>query len=358
MSNCASFARAVIYGKIGADTCPLFQLPEYQPMKHELETVCKQARHPRSKLAPPMPEGGILLTKPCRDTNERVMAELRVFNGVPTGQPILYGVFDPMILCKCLNCLESKFELVKCSKELGYGRADTGDMSITLLQDGRINMRRVLDKDHVLDLFSKIEKAIFGSVICNSCGRDVLSILLDARTLDGENEHEAISGGSTFDLQRSIIGTPLKRSDVDSIHNSELIKSAIDDAIVVFRRALDNIMNKSPVDDGLFNKLEKAICSIVSELFVNDSDYDTTVLLKTMALLLLIEDAIYGINEISLSIDMLKEDEQVWLVNASESVRKNFTIQAPDIANSKKYIAYANLTRVSNALRFISIWNG
>ena len=97
------------------------------PEKVDLETVGMRRSTLRDRPGPEPPEGGVLFTQPCKDTNEKVMAELRVFNGVPAGELMRFGVFDPHILCDLMECLVAKFELVKCSRDLGYGRADAGE---------------------------------------------------------------------------------------------------------------------------------------------------------------------------------------------------------------------------------------
>ncbi len=345
-----------MYGKVSSDACPLFKIPEYQPMHFELDTVIKQAPHPRSRLAPPMPEDGVLLTSPCKDTNERVMAELRVFNGVNTGDPILYGMFDPIILCKCLECLAQVFEMVKCSKELGYGRADTGDMSITILQDGRINMRRVLDRNHVVKLFSQIERALFGSMICNSCGRDLLSILLDDNLVEGETEHEILRGGSTLSLDRSIVGRPPCARDLDAIANPDTIRKVVTGAIDLFERALETLIHEDAFDKVAFEKMASFVCNIVTELFnVTNADH-ATLLLKILALIIRLEDGLHGINEIAVSYDVMTEEERNWVRDHLNNLDKMADIPLPDPHDSHRAVAYAQLIRLANVVKLIHAW--
>ena len=85
--TCAAFARAFVVEDTAIDSCPLFELPEFMNLKEEIETVGMRRSTLRERSAPEPPEGGVLFTQPCKDTDEKVMAELRVFNGVPAGEP-------------------------------------------------------------------------------------------------------------------------------------------------------------------------------------------------------------------------------------------------------------------------------
>ena len=115
--RCASFARAAIIEDIEISACPVLKQNEFGGLCGELESVLKRRTTLRTRISPELPEGGLLLTKPCKDTDEKVMAELRVFNGVPEGDEIKFGVFDPIFLCDFMDCLKSEFDLVKCSRD-------------------------------------------------------------------------------------------------------------------------------------------------------------------------------------------------------------------------------------------------
>ncbi|MHA2119376.1 MAG: (Fe-S)-binding protein, partial [Candidatus Thorarchaeota archaeon] len=142
-ATCASFARALVVGRTQIDRCPLLGLSKHEARREELERLSKRKPTLKGKPAAKLPEGGMLLTRPCQDTDEKVMAELRVYNGVEAGDQIHFGVFEPKLLCDLIDCIADRFELIRCSRDLGYGRAEIDDMSITILQDGRVNMRRV-----------------------------------------------------------------------------------------------------------------------------------------------------------------------------------------------------------------------
>ncbi|MHA2209917.1 MAG: (Fe-S)-binding protein, partial [Candidatus Thorarchaeota archaeon] len=202
-ATCASFARALVVGRTQIDGCPLLGLEKHKSLREELERLSKRKPTLRGKPAAKLPEGGMLLTRPCQDTDEKVMAELRMYNGVEAGEQIHFGVFEPLLLCDLIDCIADRFELIRCSRDLGYGRAEIEDMSITILQDGRVNMRRVSDETRVLELFRQIERAIFGSIICNCCGHDVLSVIAGFAPIENEL-HPVLSAGSTLSLDMEI----------------------------------------------------------------------------------------------------------------------------------------------------------
>jgi len=174
---CSGFVRAYLNDLIEIDSCPLFSLSTYSTHRDSLIKLREEGIKSPQRPAPEHPENGVLFTRPCKDTDEKVMAELRISNGVKPGEMIEFMVFSPELLCKQLDLLSSMFDSIRCSKELGYARADYGEMSITFLNDGRVNMRRVENEAQVRDLFSKFECILQGSVVCNCCGSDTYSIL-------------------------------------------------------------------------------------------------------------------------------------------------------------------------------------
>lgn len=356
--NCASFGRALMYDMTTLETCPLFQLIDYTNLRAELESIKKRVPHPRSKLAPEQPEGGVLLTKPCKDTNERVMAELRVFNGVSVGEPILFGVFDPMILCILLNCLASEFELVKCSKDLGYGRADTGELSITVLQDGRINMRRVLNKEQVLALFDKLEKAIIGSSICNSCGRDLLSILLNGDLSDGEEKHTILDGGSLMVIDNDQVGSPLLSKDVSENLGDEA-STVIEMIETLSVNLKKNVLSLTTDESLVINpvSIDEIRCALVTLITSQTQRSNGTLILKVLSLLFKLESAFIGIDELAHSIEIMPDDDLQWTSDKMLRIINREPIgDIPSIEQPRLVVAYAQIKRIANALKYLDKW--
>ena len=108
-TTCGGFARAVVVGNVEISACPVLGLEQYAPEREELEIISREANN-TEKPAPEQPEGGVLLSKPCMDSPDLLMAEMRIFNGVNPGEPMKYGVLDPAILCWFLDCVSSRYE--------------------------------------------------------------------------------------------------------------------------------------------------------------------------------------------------------------------------------------------------------
>ncbi|MHA2355374.1 MAG: (Fe-S)-binding protein [Candidatus Thorarchaeota archaeon] len=293
-ATCASFSRAIVVGNKQIEACPLLGLDKYKDRREELERLSKRKPTLVGKPAAKLPEGGMLLTRPCQDTDEKVMAELRVYNGVEAGNPIHYGVFEPAILCDLMDCIAGNFELIRCSRDLGYGRAEIEDMSITILQDGRVNMRRVSDEERVLQLFKQIERALFGSIICNCCGHDALSVIAGFAPSEKES-HPILTAGSTLSLDHS---------SLDLAASGEGFRfQMIDDSIVATldsaKSHLDAFIDKIAGHDFSITANEKVsrerFCTIVNAAASTEDDSDFTVAMNALAVLQSIENALRGL---------------------------------------------------------------
>jgi len=292
-SNCSSFSRALIIGKKSINECPLLGLEKYSDLVDELEKLSKRKPTLTGKPASKLPEDGMILTKPCKDTDEKVMAELRVFNGVEAGNIIHFGVFEPGLLCDLIDCIAARFELIRCSRDLGYGRAEIEDMSITILQDGRLNMRRVSDETRVLELFKQIERAIFGSIICNCCGNDLLSVLAGFAP-SKEAEHTVLSAGSTLSLDPDVLKGFVSRNVI----RNQLGKAgaqtaeAISDAMNRLEAALERLESRD--FSSAANAEETDECVIVEAAVSAADDTIFTIEMMCLALLRAIHNAQLG----------------------------------------------------------------
>jgi hypothetical protein len=223
------------------------------------------------------------------------MAELRVYNGVEAGDQIHFGVFEPTLLCDFLDCIADRFELIRCSRDLGYGRAEIDDMSITILQDGRVNMRRVSDEKRVLELFRQIERAIFGSIICNCCGHDVLSVVAGFAPLEKEF-HPVLLAGSTISLDMEIFESRMTSDEIrDVLHEAgslETLEASIErlDTMLAQLIAKDfSITDPEQDNDSRFCSIAKAA--------VNSADAATfTSAMIALALVKAVENAMAGLS--------------------------------------------------------------
>ncbi|MHA1934727.1 MAG: (Fe-S)-binding protein [Candidatus Thorarchaeota archaeon] len=356
--TCAAFARAFIVEDTPIDSCPLFELPEFTNLKVELEAGGMRRSTLRDRAAPEPPEGGVLFTQPCKDTNEKVMAELRVFNGVPTGELVRFGVFDPHILCDLMDCLVTKFELVKCSRDLGYGRVDTGEMSITILQDGRVNMRRVDDREHVLDVFALIEGTIIGATICNCCGNDLLSVILGIAK-GSESRHTVLNAGSSLRLDPEMkeelaTGSEFKAAfGKDAMKSTRLIESIYEDLV-------DRIQRVAHTESQLELKSVESkdvLCSLVDLIGTPRFKKHANLILTGFGLVRVRDSAMIGLNEIENLLKHLEKDNRdVALANLKDASRGELSRTRPDHGNPRLFLTYAHILRVQRSVNLLKSW--
>jgi hypothetical protein len=216
-------------GDTEISACPVLGLEQYTPERGELETLSSEVKN-TEKPAPEQPEGGVLLSKPCMDAPDLLMAEMRIFNGVKSGEPMKYGVLDPAILCWFLDCVSSRYEDMRCSKELAYAWGNMEEIKVHILRDGRVRMRRARGAEHALDSFMIIERTVMGAIICNCCGRDLLTVLTGLVD-SSEQHHTVLKAGSTVSLNQELVDwTPQRRStmllNIHLKHGPTYVKSS------------------------------------------------------------------------------------------------------------------------------------
>ncbi|MFW9802571.1 MAG: (Fe-S)-binding protein [Candidatus Thorarchaeota archaeon] len=350
-ATCASFARALIVGRTEIGKCPLLVLDRYKDSSEELELLSKRRPTLIGKPAAKLPEGGMLLTRPCQDTDEKVMAELRVYNGVEAGEPIHFGVFEPSLLCDLMDCISDRFELIRCSRDLGYGRAEIEDMSITILQDGRVNMRRVSDEQRVLELFRQIERAIFGSIICNCCGHGVLSVLSGFAPLENE-PHTVLSAGSTLSLDPEILENRMTSPQTRSILQKAGVLERIEIAVEQFNILLTRIGARDFSATDMEPSLESSFCSIVNVAVNSTDDAIFTIALVALAIVKAVKNATAGLSELQI---ILREGTESLVDAGLELLSKAAVGQlSPVLDYSDDLIEIvAHLTRVNRTINLL-----
>jgi ArsR family metal-binding transcriptional regulator len=357
-ANCGGFARSFVVGDLDIDACPLLRLSKYSELKNGLESLKKRSPTLVAKPAAKLPEGGVLFTRPCQDTDEKVMAELRVFNGVPEGTPLRFGVFDPQLLCDLMDCVSSGFELVRCSRDLGYGRAEINDMSITLMQDGRINMRRVSDKNEVLALFNRLEQSLLGSTICNCCGNDLLSVLSGYED-QHEDQHPVLSAGSSISLDLSVIENSPSIDDFEpafgkkGLSISDSVKSATS-------FLLENLTPPEKRDIGTATPsfdLGTSFCDAVELAAGSKDNHTLTIALMVLSLVRDVENGIQGLLEFKSIVEESSDHEPDAVSDLIGSTRNGKLEWSGELPEHLVEVV-AHLSRIDRAIRHVDIWDG
>jgi len=351
-TTCGSFARSVIVGSSEIESCPILQLQQYAEQRTSLETVAKEAKS-TDKPAPDQPEGGVLLSKPCMDAPELLMAEMRIFNGVNPGDSMKYGVLDPAILCWLLDCVSSRYQDMKCSKDLAYAWGDMEETKVHILRDGRVRMRRARGAEHALESFKIIERTVLGSSICNCCGNDLFTVL-SGFVQPRAQKHTILEAGSTLSLnQDQIDWTPQKESPrSDSVMK---MTDLVDELYLELITQVDLLISRdSPLES--IPDIRLKICSINSLMIDSMTEGNDVVFLRGLALAFFIDSAMTGLNSLN---ELLLEGriDHTRLVEllkvAKETSHHN---QSIDSIDESEILPFAHSSRVERAIKLYDDW--
>ncbi len=350
--KCSNFTKAAIVGLVEIDACPVLKLSSFQEVRQKLCDLVSKKAGLRFKTATELPEGGVLLTRPCKDTDQKVMAELRIHNGVKPGERVVFGVFDPSLLCDLSECLKQEFEAVKCSKDLGYGRADTGEMSITILQDGRVNMRRVDNKEQVLKVFAKIERVILGSTICNCCGNDLISIA--SGLVEHNHRHTVLDCGSMAKIDCDLLKPKLTKSLVKDIFGSMELLDELDSLAMAFLNVLDKPLE---IHKLIIPEVSSDLmCRIVSLVDENGSNAKMALLLRLLGFEWILRSTSNAIEKVHQLAQGLHGEKLKQVNVLLDAVRTGKSSQPPSLDDDVLFRAFALSKCLVRGLDAITDW--
>jgi hypothetical protein len=351
-TTCGAFARAAVTEKVEISQCPILGLEQYTQRKHELTALTREDRN-TEKLAPEQTNGGVLLSKPCTDSPDLLMAEMRIFNGVKPSAPMRFGVLDPAILCWLLDCVSTRYEDMRCSKDLAYAWGNMDEIKVHILRDGRVKMRRARGAEHALDSFKIIERTIMGAVICNCCGRDLLTVL--AGFVDStEDHHTVLDAGSTVSLNKDLIDWTPQDQTVDNKPISQMV-DLIDEIYSDLLNEFDQIVTGKG-KQILPSETRSIVCKIIS-LMVDPLEIgNETVFLRGLALAFFIDDAMMGLS--SLAQLMIEGEVEESFINSLLDKARNLILTQSNLKNlgDSEILAFAHSNRVQRAIQLYHLW--
>jgi len=216
----------------------------------------------------------------------------------------------------------------------------------------------VKDRDQVMSVFGKLERALIGATICNCCGCDLLSILSGCVEPVDTDRHTVYDAGTNISINEEMAQLPIRRADVESAldenaeHALNLIQSLVDHLESGMAQLLDGSIE-------LFRAVssEEARCSLV-ELITNPSLYgNEMLLLKVLALVRVVYDALCGVSELAELLTYApKEDHDaiLKLMSLAQSGRLTPQLEATD--NQTHVLAHAHALRLNRAVRLLQEW--
>jgi ArsR family metal-binding transcriptional regulator len=351
--TCATFVRSLIYEETDLSKCPILSLEAYGEKLTELVNLSKGTLA-ITKPAPEQPEGGVLMSKPCLDAPELQMAEMRIFNGVEPSSPQRFGVLDPVILCWLLDCVSSRYQDMKCSKDLAYAWGDMEETKVHILRDGKVRMRRAKGKEHALESFRIIERTVLGATICNCCGHDLFSVLAGLAPSPKDGTHTVLDAGSTLSLDSKQIEWTLSNNSMDKALGERMVE-LIEPIHTNLRSQLDIMITGDFKTESQFDA-RPGICKFVSMMLEPDAQEYVTVFLKGLAHAFFLDNAIQGLTEFRSLILVQSEKTDFALELLKNTRQTSLTDYDGKSLDNTSILLLAHATRVSRALDLYEEW--
>jgi len=349
--TCATFSRSLVTGETELGNCPILSLDVHGNQLSEMIELLIDIPT-TTKPAPERPEGGVLMSKPCMDAPELQMAEMRIFNGVDPGAPQRFGVLDPDILCWLLDCVSSRYQDMKCSRDLAYAWGDMEETKVHILRDGKVRMRRAKGKEHALESFRIIERTVLGATICNCCGHDLFSVLVG---LAPKKEfHTVLRSGSSLKLDISQVSLTLSSSLMESRLSVRMLE-LIEPIYTGLTSLLDHMTAGDFETDNQFDARPE-ICKYISMMLEPAAQKYITVLLKGLAHSFFLDSALHGLDEIRLIVRS-KPEYRDFVIELLKNARAN-NLQSfdRDKQDSSTVLLHAHASRISRALDLYERW--
>ncbi len=351
--TCATFARSLVTENTEISECPIISLEVYNERLEELTTILTDSRN-ITKPAPEQPEGGVLLSKPCMDSPDLLMAEMRIFNGVRPGTPQRFGVLDPVILCWLLDCVSSRYQDMRCSKELAYAWGDMEETKVHILRDGRVRMRRAKGKEHALESFRIIERTVIGATICNCCGHDLFSVLVGLAPTPTEDPHTVLEAGSTLSIDSKQIEWTLNNKSME-VELGKRMASLIEPIYTDLTSQLDLMISGDFTSESILDTRPQ-ICKFVSLMLESSAKDYVTMFLKGLAHAFFLDNAIQGLAEIRYLIHEQQVDTGFVIELLKNTRKKSLNDYETTSLDSSLILLVAHATRAARGLSLYEKW--
>lgn len=102
---------------------------------------------------------------PCSDDQSKVICEAML-----APEDLNFDYFDSCELCQLLG-QKKLLEDLKCSIKLGFMQFKLDGKKITLFKNGRIIVRKAMDKEDVINTIKSVYELVEPALICQSCGK-------------------------------------------------------------------------------------------------------------------------------------------------------------------------------------------
>lgn len=116
-------------------------------------------------------EKGLAYVRPCAAEVGKVMLESDLTKLL---KPISGQIIDFNILCDLLNIYKIRFSEFRCSLALGVSKMRWRGKTISIFEKGKIKIREALNKKDALQTFQDLLRLMWGSLICEICGKPAI----------------------------------------------------------------------------------------------------------------------------------------------------------------------------------------
>ena len=351
--TCATFARSLVTKETDISKCPILALKSFDEKLNELINLSTDTPV-ITKPAPEQPKGGVLMSKPCMDAPELQMAEMRIFNGVKPGTPQKFGVLDPVILCWLLDCVSSRYQDMKCSKDLAYAWGDMEETKVHILRDGKIRMRRAKGKEHALESFRIIERTVLGATICNCCGHDLFSILAGLVPSPENGTHTVLNAGSTLSLDPKQMDWTLSNNSLNAKLGARMFE-LVEPIHTSLTSQIDLMITGDFETEGQLDA-NPEICKFINTMLEPEAQDYVTMFLKGLAHAFFLDNAIRGLVEFRKTIQE-QPDKTAFAIELLKNTRSDSLSEYnTNSLDGISVLLLANASRVSRALVLYDKW--
>ena len=214
-------------------------------------------------------------------------------------------------------------------------------------------MRRARGAEHALDSFRIIERTVMGAIICNCCGRDLLTVLAGLADSE-EKQHTVLEAGSTVSLKRDVVVWSPNKQTTNDKSITQMV-DLIDELHSDLEEHLTLIISGSyPTDPA--TETRSKICKIISEMVNPQMQGTETIFLRGLSLAFFIDNAMIGLNSLNQLLRDGEVDEALItkLLNAARKMSlQDFKI---DSMNASEILPLAHSTRVERAIQLYNLW--
>jgi len=137
------------------------------PIKLLFKNECSLAKGLKKGEAISFGEAEIAYVQPCASERGKVTADI-----VMSKEEKEFFNFE--IACLILDLYKIMFAEERCSQALGIAMIKWRGKEILVFKNGRINIKRALNKEEIEKILNSLTRLLSGSILCENCGKPLI----------------------------------------------------------------------------------------------------------------------------------------------------------------------------------------